>query len=1094
MLKRTNRVHRLACIAFLATFPVIAQVQSGRIVGTVTDPNKALVPNASVTVTNIGTNQATTVSTNSIGDYVVTPLDPGVYSVRVSAPGFQTAVIDKVEVQVGQSARADVELRVGEASASVQVTAVAPLLDSESGTLGHTVTTYQIQDLPLNGRSFYELARITPGAALLPGGGNLLRIRANYWSGESISGVRGRQTSFLLDGVDVTDHHQGGTMIQTSIDALQEFKVQQSEYSAELAHAGGVLNSTTKSGTNELHGGVFEFLRNDKLDARDFFAPTRGVLKRNQFGADFGAPLAIPHLIQGRDTTFLFIDYEGMRERQGLPFSNIVPTPAMKGGDFSAPGLPQIYDPLTTSGGARQPFAGNIIPKDRLSPQALYFNQFIPDPNIGSNRAAFVPTRALNFDQFTIRGDRKITDAHRFFVRWSFNNYQQLDPNAFPALGTAPLNTRANNVAAALTSMLRPNVIHEARFSYMPQWIDLSPFGLGVNFNQKAGITGFDETARPGVIGSFPDFSWSGYASMNGSAFDQRPKTQYFQVFEYADNLTWIKGRHILKFGGQIRRWKPLFTDSQQYQGTWTFSGINTQNPARTSGTGDAFADWMLGYPASAGRAYPGNWFGGYATFWHFFAQDDIKVTSRLTLNIGLRYEYSPWLKGYRGQLGTFDGTSAKPIIIASDTDQIDLGAQYATPTAYALFKDYIQTTHQAGLPISVTYPDKAQWAPRFGFAWRPFGERTVLRGGYGIFYEMENTDGRVNLNMIPFRFSETVFNTANTIPNRTLADFFLGKPLGSLGSTPNLSPTYTRLQQGSDQHWNFGVQEQITPNMMLEADYVGNHGLHLNSSNPINDPTPGPGAIQARRPYPMWGSISYFSQDMSTTYHALQAKLEKRLSNGFWYLVSYTWSKSMTFQNTPAVGGDYAWEKALSSFDIPQNVAISGGYELPVGRGKILLNRSNRVVDAALGGWQVQGTFIRRSGRPFTPTISRDVANTGIGGQRPNRIGPGTLPNPTAQAWFNKNDFSVPANYAYGNSGADILREQRFIDLDLSVFKQFRVTEASRLQFRAEFFNLTNTVSFSAPGTNIDTASGGVVTSAISTPRQVQFALRYDF
>src|SRR5579885_2921441 len=233
MLKRTNRVHRLACIAFLATFPVIAQVQSGRIVGTVTDPNKALVPNASVTVTNIGTNQATTVSTNSIGDYVVTPLDPGVYSVRVSAPGFQTAVIDKVEVQVGQSARADVELRVGEASASVQVTAVAPL----------------------NGRSFYELARITPGAALLPGGGNLLRIRANYWSGESISGVRGRQTSFLLDGVDVTDHHQGGTMIQTSIDALQEFKVQQSEYSAELAHAGGVLNSTTKSGTNELHGG-----------------------------------------------------------------------------------------------------------------------------------------------------------------------------------------------------------------------------------------------------------------------------------------------------------------------------------------------------------------------------------------------------------------------------------------------------------------------------------------------------------------------------------------------------------------------------------------------------------------------------------------------------------------------------------------------------------------------------------------------------------------------------------------------------------------------------------------------------------------------
>ena len=330
----------------------------------------------------------------------------------------------------------------------------------------------------------------------------------------------------------------------------------------------------------------------------------------------------------------------------------------------------------------------------------------------------------------------------------------------------------------------------------------------------------------------------------------------------------------MVKFGGQLRYWKPLFTDSQQYQGNWSFSGINTQNPASTAGTGDAFADWMLGYPASATRAFPGNWFGGSANFWHFFVQDDFKLSSRLTLNLGLRYEYSPWLTGYRGQIGTFDGTQAKPIIISSGTDKIDLGAQFAAPLAYSLFGNYMQTSSQAGLPQSITYPDKNQWAPRVGFAWRPLGDRTVIRGGWGIFYEMENTDGRVNLNMLPFRFSETINATANTVPNRTLANYFLGQPLGSLGVVPSLGPTYTHLREGSDEHWNFGIQQQIAPNFVVEADYVGNLSLHLNSNNPINDPTPAPGAIQARRPYPTWGGISYFSQDLSSTYNALQAEV----------------------------------------------------------------------------------------------------------------------------------------------------------------------------------------------------------------------------
>ena len=280
--------------------------------------------------------------------------------------------------------------------------------------------------------------------------------------------------------------------------------------------------------------------------------------------------------------------------------------------------------------------------------------------------------------------------------------------------------------------------MNEFRFSYLPQVVDLEPFGLGTNFNQEAGVKGFEETGRPGVVGSFPDFSWSGYSNMQGSAFDQRPKTQDLKVFEWTDNVTHIRGRHILKGGTKIRRWLPHFTDSKQYQGVWTYNGFATQNPASPTGTGDAFADFMLGYPRQVQRAFPADTFGGQSTYWHFYVQDDFRATSRLTLNLGLRYEYSPWASGYRGQLGTFDPTSARPIIVASDTDQIDLDSQFSGPSAYALFRNYIQTSSQAGLPLSITSTDKAQFGPRFGFAWRPFGDhdgaarrlRHLLRAG----------------------------------------------------------------------------------------------------------------------------------------------------------------------------------------------------------------------------------------------------------------------------------------------------------------------------------------------------------------------------
>ena len=830
-------------------------------------------------------------TTNDRGDYVVTPVDPGVYRVSVALDGFQTAVVNAVRVPVGQSVRVDVELKVGTLAETTEVTAAAPLLDTESGTLGHTVTNAQIVDLPLNGRSFYELARLTPGAAGLPGGASVVPIRANFINGTAISGVRGSQLTFQIDGVDVTDHHQGGTYIQTSVDALQEFKVQQSAYSAEFSQAGGMLNVATKSGGSEFHGGAFEFLRNDVFDAADYFVRQKQELNRHQFGGTFGGPL-----LKGK--TFFFLSYEGIRESRQLPVNLTVASAAMKGGDFS--GIRnRIYDPLTG-----QPFPGNVIPASRLSPQALYFARLIPDPNTSSGTFAWSADRKLNADQFTVRIDHNLSEKHRVFLRYSFHDNRMDDPSsnlgapylAYPELGSAHLHTRGQNLVAALTSTLSPTVLNEFRFSYLPQVVDLEPFGLGTNYLQEAGIKGFEETGRPGVVGSFPDFTWSGYSNMSGSAFDQRPKTQDLKVLEFTDNVTLIRGRHIFKAGTKIRRWLPHFTDSKQYQGVWAYNGFATQNPASPSGTGDAFADFMLGLPRQVTRSFPADTFGGQATYAHFFVQDDIKVSSRLSLNLGLRYEYSPWASGYRGQVGTFDPSSPRPIIVASETDEIDLGSQFAGPSAYALFQNSIQTSSQAGLPLSITSTDKTQFGPRFGFAWS-LTDKTVLRGGYGIFFEQENTDGRVNNNMVPFRLDETGIN--DLTQKRTMADFFNGKPL-TTSAAPTLGAVATEAKMGRNHHFNFGVQRQVSPSTVLEVNYVGNIGQHLNGTTNINIPPPGAGGVQARRPYPQFGNILYFDTNMSNTYHSLQTTLVRRASRGLWYMASYTFSKSITDPEHP--------------------------------------------------------------------------------------------------------------------------------------------------------------------------------------------------
>lgn len=1093
-----------AGLASLVLLPALyAQVEAGRFVGRITDPSGAVIPHASVIAKNTGTNITQAATTDDGGNFVITPVSAGTYTLSVTAPGFQTTNTTNVEVQVGQIVREDLALSVGSSAETVQVTTATPLLTTDSATVGQVITNQQLTGLPLNGRGFFRLAELTPGAALLPPTGNSLAIRPEVVNGNTISGIRGSAISFLLDGVDISEQHQGGTFIQTSIDALQEFSVQQNPYSAEYNRGGAFFNATVKSGTNAYHGGIFEFIRNDKLDARNYFALTRQILKRNQFGGDLGGPVVIPHFYNGRDKTFFFANYEGQRLRQGLIFNDIVASDAQRAGNF---GSKTIYDPTktrTVNGVVtRVPFPNNTIPTASLSPQALKIQQFFPGPNNPTGTASFVPSQAIDWDQYTVRFDHQINQGNRLFARWIYVTNRETDPNAAPALGTASLTSIGQDIAVGLITNIGANKVNDFRIHYLPSHVRLQAFLQGPDWNAQFGVNGFTPQLRPGVGGAFPDYAFSGYTPFQGSAFDQRPKSQDRKAIEPTDNFTVLLGRHSLKFGTLIRYYQWLGYDSQQYAGAFAFNG---------NASGDAYADFLLGYPSSIQRAYPADNFGGQQTYYQFFGQDDVRVSDKLTMNLGLRYEYSPWLNGYKGQLGTFLPGNARPIVVSGNGPTVDLSSQFAAPAAYQFFGNYIQTSSQAGLPYNLTYTDKTQLGPRIGISYA-LSRKTILRTGFGMFYEPEGTGGRVNLNSLPFRLSETINQTQNVAPTRTLGDFFLGQPLGSALANPQLSPTYTRLKVGYNEHFSLNIQQQLSQHDVLEVGYVGNNGRHLGSTNDFNDPAPGAGSIQRRRPYQPFSNITYQSQDLSTNYNSLQAKFEHRLSNGLSGLVAYTYSKFLQFNQSPALGGNSGFEYALSPYDTPQNLAISGSYALPFGRGRSYLSSSNRLVDGALGGWQLQTIVVVRSGTPYTPLVSSDVANTGVGNQRPNYSGNNT-PNfkPSVKTWFDKARY-VPASrnpdgstrtdtdatgvgqYHYGQVRANTLRSDLYRQFDASIFKDFHLPRESILSFRAEFFNISNTTSFNAPNSTVDASAGGQITSTSVPSRDIQFALKYNF
>jgi hypothetical protein len=1101
-------------LALLTGFSCLlhAQVNTATLLGNVTDPSKAAVPNATVALKNLGTAQTRTVNTDSNGSYTIPNLGVGHYSVTVSATGFKTSTIPDVELQVAQSASVNVVLQLGQMTESVTVSGEAPLMNTVSSTVSQVVDTKAVESMPLNGRNFWQLTQLTPGASYVQGGQNIptngTSIRASAVN-VNINGMSPIWTGWALDGANITESQLGGTIIQPNVDALQEFRVQGADMSAEYGHTPTLVNATLKSGGNALHGDVYWFFRNNAMDARNFFfLPPPGVnqsnepLHRNQSGGTLGGPIV-------RNRTFFFVDFEDTQLSQEQDFNNVVASPAERLGDFSQV-KKAIIDPLTG-----QPFAGNIIPASRLSSQAQFFLPYMPQANIisgGAYRSTVTNALTQALNKGDIKIDHQLTEKDHLMGRYSISNNQETDPNPYPAIGNFPLQSRGQNATIDLTHIFNPQWINDARVSYYRSYFNFAGALQGQDINGMAGVRGFEGIPEPG----FPQIAISGYSNFTGSPSDSRPKQNRVRSWQYADSVTYVTGKHNMKFGWELTHNTNTFISGSTSMGTFSFLGTYT---------GDGFADFMLGYPDNVQRSYFRYLWGSNANFNALYYQDSYRVTSRLTLNLGVRWEINPFYNAVGGQTSGFDFTNGNLILPTG----FSLTSQPQTATLYPLFQDRIELTNALGLPQSVRPTSYKNWAPRIGLAWRPTdSDRWVIRSGFGIYYAFPD-DNNINntQNVVPFNGTQTVVNNRPPLaPQLTFGNFFQGQPIVAANaggavcafgyvanscSTPNVVSAPVNVTNTYSQQWNFSIQHELMSGLTIDAAYVGNRSNHVQQTIEINDPLPGPGAIQGRRQYSQWGTIGLGEWGGSEHYNSLQVKVESREWHGASFLMAYTYSRCID-DGTGESGTITAvlvgpGNNGVCNFDLHHNLVFSYVYALPFGKGRAFMNHLPGWAETVAGGWSVSGITTLQSGLPFTPTISTDQANTGVGGQRPELVGQPMVPgNPSC--WFYvaansacgaiasgaTNAFAVPSLYTYGNSGRNILRADGLAQFDFTVQKQFRFTESKWVELRGEFFNIFNSPTFSAPTTTINVASGGQVGSTLNAARTIELALKVFF
>jgi hypothetical protein len=1070
------------CLAQVAP----AQTTTATLSGIVRDSQGGVIPGVSINVVQIDTGQTRQVTSGHTGDYTISNLPIGNYRITASAQGFKKTVIGSITLQVNQAADVDLTMEVGAIAEEITVSAAAPLLATESTSVGQVVENRAIESMALNGRQFWQLVALTPGASYTPGGdrtrtgGSSIRSSA---VNVQINGTGFIYNGWLLDGTDITEYEQGGTNVQPNVDALQEFKVLSANMPAEYGHTPNFVSAIMKSGTNQYHGTLFEFVRNDKLDARNFFAVTKNPLRRNQYGGTFGGPIK-------RNRIFFFADMERSNQRQAQVFNDTLPTAAMRTGNFS--GVKAISDPMTGA-----PFPGNIIPANRIAPQAQFFLKYMPSQSEG----AFNAPQSLDVNKGDIKTDVKITEKDSLMVRYSIQDNLERDPNQYPALGIQDLHSRAQNATLTWTRIFSPKWLNELRYGYYRDYFLFGAVLPGTNFLQMAGITGYEQTQ---ISPSFPLINITGFTGFSGSGSNNLPKSNRIRTFQYSDAVSYSTGKHEMKFGAQLYHQTHTFFNGQTQEGSFSFT---------TQYTGNGFGDYLLGFPASVFRAYPLALYGNNGSQWAMFAQDTYHLSHNLSLNLGLRWAHNPFFNGTQGETSAFDYATGKIIVPMVNGKLIDPVVQPEVPLLLPLFSDRLIGTDQLGLPQSIRKTGSGQLLPRVGLAWQP-NHRMVVRAAYGIFDVYLDTNITLQWAKVPpFETTQTI-NNATPAPAFNWADPFQGQPLVAANpnpgkpcsfglvlnscSQPNVFAGLPQMQQTYMQQWNLALQTEVVKGLSLDVAYVGNKTTHEQLiSVPDNVPVPGVGTIQTRRPYPQWGQFSLGESNGNATYNALQVKLEKRFANGYQMLLSFTHAKCLdegSNQSAPLTVNMLKLNHAVCDYDLPYDLTLSSVYELPFGKGRKFMSNANRWVNGALGGWELAGILTERSGQPFTPTISSDNANTGIGGQRPNVVGDPSVANPSPTLWFNPAAFAISTRFTYGNGGRNILRADGLQQLDLTLKKNFAIRESKRLEFRAEAFNITNTPTFSAPSSTIGSATAGVITSTLNAGRVMQGALKFVF
>jgi hypothetical protein len=1037
---------KMLVVFFLAAAGLTAQTVRGVISGIVTDDSKKPLAGAAVTLVRTETNTSRTTLTNAGGEFHVALLPPGVYRLETARDGFRTHT-QAITLEVNQDVRVEIALAAGQRTDRVEVTATAPMLRTETSSIGGVIDARQVQGLPLDRRNFYELSLLLPG--VFPAAqGSAGSVRGDF--AISVNGAREDSNNFLLDGAYNGDPKLNGVAMAPSVDAIREFEVLTSTYDATFGrNAGGQISVVTRSGTNQLHGTLFEFFRNRALNTRNYFAPPGSdqQYQRNQFGGSLGGPIV-------RNKTFFFADYEGLRLRDGQTRFANVPTLLERTGDFSQSRLIAI-DP--TNG---QPIPGNRLPPFFQHPVGQAVAALYPAPNRTGPEGNFISSRAIRDtdNRFDARVDHILGRSDDLAARYSFNDRTFFDP--FAGSGFSPLPgygleipRRAQNAVLTETHIFSPVLLNELRMAFNRVSNSTLQENAGTSINRRVGLPELSSNSR----------DW-GLSQINITGFSvlgheyTSPQHGATNTYQIGDAATYSRGRHLLRFGFDHRVLQQNAFRDVQARGFLNFTGQLLGNPLQ---------ELLLGLPTITGGARLDNPQHLRVRSTNFFAQDTWRLRPDLVLTLGLRYEYNTPAVDAADRANLYDPAQGKLVPVGKN-----------------------------GFPRAGYEPDRNNLAPQIGLAWSRGG--WVVRSAYGIHYDQSSLAPGEGLYFSPPYFDLRIFFQFQGLPPLMLSDPF---PAFFPIPVPGSASAYQRdLATPYLQHWNFGVQRELGKSRVVELAYVGSKGTHLIAGRDINQPRPS-NTPRYVRSNPAFEDINIVESRANSSYHSFQARVQQRLSGGLSLLGSYTWSKSIDdASNFFSAAGDSNFpqdsynaraERARSNFDAAHRLAISYGYDLPFGKGH-----------RWLGGWQSYGVLTFQSGRPFTVAIlpQIDNSNTGLsnlgfggGNDRPNVLRDPELSSPAPARWFDTAAFVMPPRGTFGNAGRNILEGPGFANVNFSVVKNTALAERVNLQIRSEFFNLFDRANFDLPDNFLGSPTFGQVLSA-QAARRIQFGVKLIF